>query len=93
MFSVLKNTKNEKRTRLSKDNLDDLMIISVDAPEMSAWDASGAVNSGGVQQHAIVKDSRKTPESAHAAAEEDIIDDNEEDDALVLDSWEDWIEQ
>ena len=31
----------------------------------------------------IVKDSRKTPES-HAAAVEEIIDDNEEEDALVL---------
>ena len=43
MFSVLKNITTEKRTRLSEDNLDDLMQISVDAPEMSAWNASDAV--------------------------------------------------
>ena len=59
---------------------------------MSAWDASGAVKLWwSAKTHHIVKDSRKTPES-HAAAVEEIIDDNEED-ALVLDGWEDWIEQ
>ena len=94
MFSVLKNIKTEKRTRLSADNLDDLMGISVDAPEMSAWDASGAVKLWwSAKTRRTVKDSRKTPESTHAAAEEESIDDNEEDDALVLDGWEDWIEQ
>ena len=41
MFSVLKSIKTEKRTRLIEDNL--VMRISVDAPEMSAWDASDAV--------------------------------------------------
>ena len=92
MFSVLKNIKTEKRTRLSEDNLDDLMRISVDAPEMSAWDASGAVKLWwSAKTRRTVKDTRKTPESA--AAEVEIIDDNEEEDALVLDGWEDWIEQ
>eukprot|EP00731_Ephydatia_muelleri_P003766 Em0001g3766a len=84
MFSVLKNIKTEKRTRLSEDNLDDLMRISVDAPEMSAWDASGAVKLWwSAKTRRTVKDTRKTPESA--AAEVEIIDGNEEEDALVLD--------
>eukprot|EP00731_Ephydatia_muelleri_P017065 Em0010g163a len=67
MFSVLKNIKTEKRTRLSEDNLDDLMRISVDAPEMSAWDASGAVKLWwSAKTRRTVKDTRKTPESAAA---------------------------
>ena len=91
MFSVLKNIKTEKRTRLSADHLNG---ISVDAPDRSAWDANGAVKLWwSAKTCCIVKDSRKTPESTHAAAEEESIDDNEEDDALVLDGWEDWNEQ
>ena len=43
IFSALKLIKSNRRASLSEDHLDDLVRISVDAPPLSQWDATGAL--------------------------------------------------
>ena len=43
IFSALKLIKSDRRSSLSEDHLDDLVRIAVDAPPLSQWDASGAI--------------------------------------------------
>ena len=43
LFSQLKLIKSDRRSSLGEDRLDQLLRISVDAPPLSKWDASGAV--------------------------------------------------
>jgi len=43
IFSSLKLIKSDHRSSLGEDRLDDLLRIAVDAPPLSQWDASGAI--------------------------------------------------
>ena len=43
LFSQLKLIKSDRRSSLGEDQLDQLLRIALDAPPLSKWDASGAV--------------------------------------------------
>ena len=71
-FSQLKIIKTERRTCLGIDRLDSLLRITTDAPPLSKWDASGAVQRWwGDKTRRGVKDSRAPPKRKENAPEDD----------------------
>ena len=93
VFSQLKLIKNDRRTCLKEDTLDQLVRINVEGPPLSNWDASGAfelwmkVKVRRVNQQLPQRHSTPTPVTINL---------DDDDDAglktFSFDDWEEWIE-
>ena len=69
IFSSLKLIKSNRRNCLSENRLDDLLRIAVDAPPLSQWDASGAIELWwNEKQRRQVKDTRQLPKRTPSAS-------------------------
>ena len=92
IFSQLKLIKTEKHTYLGIDRLDSLLRIATDAPPLSKWDASGAVQRWwGDKKRRKVKDTRAPPKRKEKASDDDSDSDDEDLHTVTLDYWEPWI--
>ena len=94
IFSQLKLIKAERRACLGEDRLDQLVRISVEAPPLSKWDASKAVELWWRDKTRRLNISdiraRPRPSSSAQASETDSDDDNG---VFTLENWETWLEQ
>ena len=90
VFSQLKIIKTERRTCLGEDRLESLIVA--DAPSLSQWGASGAVERWwNDKTRRSVKDSRAPPKKKGSSS---ITEDNGTIDdpyTLALEDWESWI--
>ena len=79
IFSQLKLIKTERRTCFTIDRLDSLLQIAVDAPPLSKWDASGAVQRWwGDKKRRKVKDTRAPPKRTEKSPDDDSDSDHED---------------
>ena len=92
IFSQLKLIKTERRTCFTIDRLDSLLQIAADAPPLSKWDASGAVQRWwGDKKRRKVKDTQAPPKWKEKAPDDDSDSDHEDLYTVILDDWESWI--
>ena len=92
IFSQLKLIKTERHTCFMIDRLDSLLRIAVDAPRLSKWDASGAVQHWwGDKKCRKVKDTRAPPKRKEKAPDDHSDSGHEDLYTVTLDDWESWI--
>ena len=103
LFSQLKLIKSDRRSSLGENRLDQLLRITVDAPPLSKWDASGAVQlwwedktrrpqTKGTQK--VTQNRTKSGPSTSSDASTSTVDDDTDtqlSDCLALDDWEAWL--
>ena len=69
-----------------------MLRIATDAPPLSKWDASGAVQRWwGDKKRRKVKDTRAPPKRKEKASDDDSDSDDEDLHTVTLDYWEPWI--
>ena len=95
VFSQLKLIKGERRTSLGEDQLDQLIRINVEAPALSQWDASNAVELWlhDRTRRLNIRDTRTRPSSSSSPGQ--IADSDSQEDppfTLSLESWESWLD-
>ena len=101
LFSQLKLIKSDRRSSLGENRLDQLLRITVDAPPLSKWDASVAVQlwwedktrrpqTKGTQK--VTQNRTKSGPSTSSDASTSTVDDTDTQlsDCLALDDWEAW---
>ena len=88
LFSQLKLIKSDRRSSLSEDRLDQLLRISVDAPSLAKWDASGAVQLwwNDKTRRLPTKDTHDTNRSTTEEVETE-----SDKSSITLDDWEAWL--
>ena len=92
IFSRLKAIKTERHTCLGEDRLDSLLRIAVDAPPLSRWDASGAVQRWwGDKKRRQVNNSRTPPKPKDRNLENDLDSSDGDVYTVTLEDWESWI--
>ena len=99
VFSQLKLIKSERRTCLGEDRLDQLIRINVEAPVLSQWDASNAVDLWwrDKTRRLNIRDTRARPRPSSSSTQ---VSDTDTDSLshdhapfiLSLDNWENWLE-
>ena len=94
VFSQLKLIKSERRTSLGEDRLDQLVRINVEAPPLSKWDPSSAVELWWRDRtrRINVRDVRARPTSSSSSAQASDTDSPADDTPFALDNWEDWLQ-
>ena len=97
VFSQLKliNFKGERRTSLGEDRLDQLLRVNVEAPALSQWNASNALELWWRDRtrRLNIRDTRARPSSSSSS---DQVNDTDQDGTptliLSLQDWENWLE-
>ena len=93
VFSQLKLIKNDRRTCLKEDTLDQLVRINVEGPPLSNWDASGAFELW--MKEKVRRVNQQLPQH-HSTPTPVTINLDDDDDAglktFSFDDWEEWIE-
>ena len=100
VFSQIKLIKNDRRTFLQENTLDQLIRINVEGPPLSEWDSSCALDLWLKDKSRRVNrreprnpptTSLKTFSSTSQSSPTDL--DNSDEDGFTLDDWEDWISE
>ena len=93
VFSQLKLIKNDRRTCLKEDTLDQLVQINVEGPPLSDWDASGAFELW--MNEKVWRVNQQLPQHHSTPTPVTINFDDDTDAGLEtfsFDDWEEWIE-
>ena len=87
VFSHLKLIKNNRRTCLQEDTLDQLLRINVEGPSLDEWDATGAIQLWCSEKTRRLnqKDSRSYHKQSNPAGNETEVYN------FSLDDWQEWI--
>ena len=89
VFSQLKLIKNDYRTHLSENRLDQLVRINVDGPPIQDWDSSSALDIWYKEKTRRITASTRASTSKRQSENED---DQELDDTFSLDEWKQWLQ-
>ena len=88
-FSVMKVIKTDRRNCLGENHLDDLMLITIDGPPLSQWNASQAVTKD--KQRRQVADNRVTVKPTSSSSMVELESDHSSEDEFDLEEWESFI--
>ena len=89
VFSQLKLIKNDYRTRLSENRLDQIVRINVDGPPIQDWDSSNALDIWYKEKtRRITANTRASTSKRHS--EDEVY--QEVDETFSLDEWKQWLQ-